>query len=329
MIIRSDHSVLVTGGTGSFGGKFVERLLSFQNPPKRIIIYSRDEFKQSEMRKIFNNHNNLRFFVGDIRDEKRLYKALKNVDYVFHASALKQVDSCEYNPSEAVKTNVLGAMNLIEACIERGVKQVVALSSDKAVNPINLYGATKLVSEKLFIAANAEGAKQTKFSVVRYGNVLGSRGSVVQLFKEQAKNGEITITVPYMTRFWWILDQAVDFVMKVNNKMIGGEIFVPKLKASTISQLAHVVAPGAYVVQTDIRPGEKLHEVLIAPDEVNKTHDLGWCYAVYPSLKYFDMDNRLNNPVGERFSYASNDPDKMWSVSEEDMKDLSQLIERG
>lgn len=311
-MIRSEESVLITGGTGSFGHAMVRALLFYKHPPRRIIIFSRDEYKQMLMARTFNENPHLRFFLGDVRDERRLEKALRGVQYVFHAAALKQVPACEYNPREAVKTNVEGASNVIDAAIEGGVRQVVALSSDKAVNPINLYGATKLVSEKLFIAANALSHKSTRFSVVRYGNVLASRGSVVEVFRERLRAGEaVEVTHPEMTRFWWTLEDAVRFVLTVNSRMIGGEVFLPKIGSSDVMTLVKAIAllEGVQKLEkpqiTGIRPGEKMHEVLVAPDEVGRTHDLGWCYAVYPTLKFFDMDNRVENPVPEYFRYSS------------------------
>lgn len=309
--IRSDESVLITGGTGTFGHAMVRELLSWKHPPKRVIVFSRDEFKQSEMASAFNDNPHLRFFIGDVRDARRVELAFSDVQYVFHAAALKQVPACEYNPREAVRTNVVGAANVIDAAVSCGVRHVVALSSDKAVNPINLYGATKLVAEKLFIAANAMGAKRTHLSVVRYGNVLASRGSVVPVFRGQIRNGNlVTVTDRRMTRFWWTVGEAARFVLEANARMIGGEVFLPKLGSSTVVKLVEALrkiegAEAPSVVETGIRPGEKMHEVLMAPDEVCRTHDLGWCYAVYPALKYFDMDNRVESPVGGGFSYSS------------------------
>lgn len=326
-MIRSEESVLITGGSGSFGHAMVKVLLSYKFPPKRVIIFSRDEYKQMMMARAFNDNPHLRFFLGDVRDVQRLTKALSDVQHVFHAAALKQVPACEYNPREAVKTNVEGASNVIDACIECGVKHVVALSSDKAVNPINLYGATKLVSEKLFIAANALGQKRTRFSVVRYGNVLASRGSVVQTFREQLRAKKpLTITDTRMTRFWWTLQEAAQFVLEVDSRMIGGEVFLPKIGSSTILELAHAVEKleGVKHVESSmvgIRPGEKMHEVLMAPDESCRTHDLGWCYAVYPALKFFDMDNRVENPVEGSFRYNS-------SQSPMNLKALMELLRR-
>jgi len=316
MMIRSEESVLITGGTGSLGHALVSKLLKCKFPPKRIIMYSRDEYKQMKMGEEFGHHPHLRFFLGDVRDRERLTKAMADVQYVFHAAALKQVPACEYNPREAVKTNVEGANNVIDACIYQGVKQVVALSSDKAVNPINLYGATKLVAEKLFISGNAMSGKRTRFSVVRYGNVLASRGSVVETFRECMRKDEpVVITDPKMTRFWWTINEAVQFVLDVNKNMIGGEVFLPKIGSSGIMTLVKAVAAMERVktlkkpIITGIRPGEKMHESLMAPDEVHRTHDLGWAYAIYPSLKFFDMDNRLENKVPSDFVYSSSKED--------------------
>ncbi|MCJ7740476.1 UDP-N-acetylglucosamine 4,6-dehydratase (inverting), partial [Candidatus Microgenomates bacterium] len=256
-------TILVTGGTGSFGKKFTEVLLEKYHP-KKLIIFSRDELKQHEMRVSGFNHPSLRYFIGDIRDKERLNRAFYGVDIVVHAAALKQVPACEYNPIEAVMTNVIGARNVIDAAIDNKVKRIIALSTDKAVNPINLYGATKLVAEKLFIQANAySGDRDIRFSCVRYGNVIGSRGSVIPLFRQQQKNGKITITDSRMTRFWITLEQGVDFVIKCLEKMNGGEIFIPKIPSTNIMNLVKVIAPKSKVRIVGIRPGEKIHEVLI------------------------------------------------------------------
>ena len=311
-MITSADIILITGGTGSFGNALVDKLLSLPSPPNKIIIYSRDELKQYDMANKYENHDTLRFFIGDVRDKERLSKALKGVDTVFHAAALKQVPACEYNPEEAVKTNILGSMNLIDTCIENKVRKVVALSSDKAVHPVNLYGATKLVSEKLFVSANAQGNRETRFVVVRYGNVLASRGSVLQLFKEQLKTGTLTITDPYMTRFWWTLPEAVQFVIDVHIHSTGGEIYVPPIQSTDMGTFAKAVivrygnkSKACNFKITGTRPGEKVHEVLIASDEASRTHDFGWCYIVFPSLKFFSIDTHHQCPVLEQFTYTS------------------------
>jgi len=278
-------TILVTGGTGSFGKFFVKDVLEAWNP-KKIIVFSRDEWKQHEMRCAGFADERIRYFIGDVRDEKRLYRALNGVDIVIHAAAMKQVPACEYNPFEAVKTNILGAQNLINAAIRRRVKKVLALSSDKAVNPINIYGATKLCAEKLFIAANRYSAGKTLFSAVRYGNVIGSRGSVIPLFLEQAKTGKVTVTDPKMTRFWLTLDSAAFLVLIALRDMVGGEIFVPKLDSMEMGKLAEAVAPGCEVEIIGIRPGEKIHETLISREEATRT-------AAYPS--HFVIKEKLDD----------------------------------
>ena len=305
-----DGTILITGGTGSFGQALVDELLK-RHRPYRIIVYSRDEFKQQAMREKFGGYKSdpMRYFLGDVRDVDRLMKAMRGVDYVVHAAALKQVPSCEYNPSEAVKTNVNGTMNVIKASAENGVSKMLLLSSDKAVNPINLYGATKLCAEKLTISANAYYANMTtKFSVVRYGNVLGSRGSCLQTFKEQAKEGTMLITHNDMTRFWWRLEHAVDFVLRVLGNMNGSEIFVPKLGSCSVHQLVDLIRlevnTGANIKITGIRSGEKLHEWLIALDEVSRTNVLGWCYIVYTDMEHY-TPVKVGVPVNNNLSYTS------------------------
>ncbi|QNE69137.1 UDP-N-acetylglucosamine 4,6-dehydratase (inverting) [Fusobacterium polymorphum] len=287
--------VLVTGGTGSFGNKFIERILEEYNPQK-IIIYSRDEFKQDLMKKNFitkygmEKAQKLRFFIGDVRDKERLYRAFNGVDYVIHAAAMKQVPACEYNPFEAIKTNINGAENIIEAAIDRKVKKVIALSTDKAVNPINLYGGTKLVSDKLFISANAySGESGTIFSVVRYGNVAGSRGSVIPFFKQLLEEGktELPITDLKMTRFWMILDDAVDLVLKALNESKGGETFVFKNPSFLITELAKALNPNGTIKEIGIREGEKIHEVMITRDDANYTYDYGDYFIIYPHFEWW------------------------------------------
>ncbi len=278
--------VLITGGTGSFGQEFTKKILT-EYKPRKVIIYSRDEYKQYMMRKKFEAYEEqLRFFLGDIRDRARLYRAFEGVDYVVHAAALKQVPALEYNPTEAVNTNVMGADNIVDAAIDRGVKKVVALSTDKAVNPINLYGATKLVAEKIFIAANAYGGGKVKFSAVRYGNVIGSRGSVIPLFMRLKKEGvkEFTITDERMTRFWITLRQSDDLVMKSLQEAEGGEIFVPKIPSMKIVDLARAIEPNCVFRFTGIRPGEKLHESLVSYDEARNVRIFDGIYVIMPQF---------------------------------------------
>lgn len=290
--------VLVTGGTGSFGHKFVERILE-DCEPQKIIIYSRDEFKQDLMKKNFiakygvEKTKKLRFFIGDVRDKERLYRAFNGVDYVIHAAAMKQVPACEYNPFEAIKTNINGAENIVEAAIDRKVKKVVALSTDKAVNPINLYGGTKLVSDKLFISANAySGEEGTIFSVVRYGNVAGSRGSVIPFFKQLLSQGEteLPVTDIHMTRFWMVLDDAVDLVLKALEESKGGETFVFKNPSFLITELAKALNPNGTIKEVGIREGEKIHEVMITKDDANFTYDYGDYYVIYPNFEWWSTD---------------------------------------
>jgi UDP-N-acetylglucosamine 4,6-dehydratase len=298
-------SVLITGGTGSFGRTFVERVLAKQ-PPKRLIVFSRDELKQSEMAQACS-HECLRFFLGDVRDRSRLMRAFDGVDYVIHAAALKQVPSGEYNPYEVVQTNILGAQNVIDAAIDRGVERIVALSTDKAANPVNLYGATKLCSDKLFIAGNSyAGAHRTRFSVVRYGNVVNSRGSVVPLFRRLRAGGTIPITDRRMTRFWITLEQGVDFVLKCLDIMHGGELFVPKIPSMSIVDLAEVIAPGCRHETVGIRPGEKLHETMVTEDDARRTLEFDDFFLIQPDFPWWD-GTRWNSgkPVADRFRYSS------------------------
>jgi len=279
----TDKVVLVTGGTGSFGKKFVEILLA-QYKPTKVIIFSRDELKQHEMRGSGYDHPNLRYFIGDVRDQLRLRRAMHGVDIVVHAAALKQVPACEYNPMEAIKTNILGSSNVIEAALDAGIKKVMALSTDKAVSPVNLYGATKLAAEKLFVQSNTYAAgRATRFSCVRYGNVVGSRGSVIPTFIKQRQSGKLTITDPRMTRFWLTLEQGVRFVISCTEQMHGGEVFVPKIPSTKIVDLANVIAPDAELEVIGIRPGEKLHEALINEDEARSTIELDEMFVVQPT----------------------------------------------
>lgn len=279
--------ILVTGGTGSFGKKFVDIILK-RYKPERLIIFSRDEFKQSEMTKVFpeKKYPAIRFFLGDIRDKDRLYRAFEDVDYVIHAAALKQVPALEYNPTEAVKTNVIGADNIVDAAIDRGVKKVIALSTDKAVSPINLYGATKLAAEKIFIAANAYGGGRVKFSVVRYGNVVGSRGSVIPFFLKLKEQGvkEFPVTDERMTRFWITLEQSVGLVIKALKESVGGEVFVPVIPSMKIIDLAKAIEPRCRFKIINIRPGEKIHETLISEDEIRNTKKLDGAYVILPQF---------------------------------------------
>ena len=300
-------SVLITGGTGSFGKKFVEIMLR-EYHPERLIIFSRDELKQYEMRRAGIDHSSLRYFIGNVRDVRRLRRALCGVDIIVHAAALKQVPACEYNPFEAVKTNILGAQNIIDASIDSGVQLVMALSSDKAVNPINLYGATKLVAEKLFIQGNSyAGADGTRFSCVRYGNVIGSRGSVIPLFLKQREKETLTITDKRMTRFWITLDQAVHFVIDRLGDMTGGEVFVPRIPSMKIIDLATAIAPEAKLNIIGVRLGEKLHELLVSRNESLYAQGLENMYIIHPSRP----------PTGvHQFKYASNTNDQWLTPAE-------------
>lgn len=303
-----DKTVLVTGGTGSFGKKFIEILLKERNPAK-IIIFSRDELKQHQMRSTKFDHPKLRYFIGDVRDLNRLKRAMEGVNIVVHAAALKQVPACEYNPMEAIKTNIMGSSNVVDAALDTGVEKVLTLSTDKAVNPINLYGATKLAAEKLTIQSNAyAGGRETRFSCVRYGNVVGSRGSVVPLFLQQRKTGKLTITDERMTRFWLSLEQGVSFVTQCIEQMHGGEVFVPKLPSTTIVDLAKAIAPDGEIEVIGIRPGEKLHEVLISEDEARSTVELDEMYVVQPAHSPwfgYEWENK-GKAVEDGFRYASN-----------------------
>lgn len=304
-----DKSILITGGTGSFGQEFVKTVLT-NFKPKRVIVYSRDEWKQSEMQisDIFKNRA-VRFFLGDVRDKNRLELAMRGVDFVIHAAALKQVPAAEYNPHEFIKTNVNGATNVVEAALNAGVKKILALSTDKAVNPVNLYGATKLCSDKVFIAANSyAGGESTICSVVRYGNVVGSRGSVVPIFAKQRKNGEITITNPEMTRFLITLKKGVDFVLECLENMVGGELFVPKIPACSVGEIANVIAPNCKWRMIGLRPGEKMHEVLIPEDEARNVLEFKTHYIIQPIQAFWG--NKIGildgKPCSEDFRYASN-----------------------
>ncbi|MEA4907855.1 MAG: UDP-N-acetylglucosamine 4,6-dehydratase (inverting) [Chloroflexi bacterium] len=313
-----DSVVLITGGTGSFGKKFVEVMLREYQPAK-VIIYSRDELKQHEMRSAGFNHPSLRYFIGDVRDQQRLRRAFNGVDVVIHAAALKQVPACEYNPMEAIKTNILGSSNVIEAALDAGVTRVVALSTDKAVNPVNLYGATKLAAEKLFVQSNAyAGGMATRFSCVRYGNVVGSRGSVVPIFIKQRQSGAITITDERMTRFWISLEQGVRFVIRCVETMHGGEVFVPKIPSMTVADLARAIAPQAQINVIGIRPGEKLHEVLISDDEARTTIELDDMFVVQPAeALWFGREwEKVGQGLPDGFRFASNTNEQWLTVDQ-------------
>lgn len=305
----NDSSILVTGGTGSFGHQFVAMLLK-KYSPKRLIILSRDEMKQWEMAKIYGNDSRIRFFIGDVRDRERLYRALDAVDYVVHAAATKIVPTAEYNPFECVKTNVLGAMHLIDACIDKGVKKVVALSTDKASSPINLYGATKLASDKLFVAGNSyAGSHNTRFAVVRYGNVMGSRGSVIPFFMSIRDRGVVPITDSRMTRFMITLEQGVGLVWHAFEDMEGGEIYVKKIPSMKVTDVARVVCPEAKHEVVGIRPGEKLHEQMIGAEDAPYTFEYEGYYKILPAIHEWSRDaNRIKNgnKVPEGFVYSSN-----------------------
>ncbi|MFJ7732316.1 UDP-N-acetylglucosamine 4,6-dehydratase (inverting) [Lysinibacillus sp. NPDC097231] len=316
-----NKTVLVTGGTGSFGKKFINKILTLD--VKKVIVFSRDEMKQYEMKQEFAD-SRLRFFIGDVRDKERLHRAFDGVDIVIHAAAMKHVDACEYNPFEAVKTNINGAQNIIEAAIDCGVEKVIALSTDKACSPVNLYGATKLASDKLFVAANAYvGEKKTSFSVVRYGNVVGSRGSVVPFFKKIKETGTLPVTDERMTRFWITLEQGVQFVLDNLERMHGGEIFVPKIPSMRVIDLAKAIAPGCNIEIVGIRPGEKLHEAMIMEDDARHTVEFDDYYIIQPefpwwSKKYAEGGKSL--PDG--FAYTS-DNNIEWLTVEQ----LSILLE--
>ena len=312
----SDKAVLVTGGTGSFGQHFVRTVLA-NHKPKRLIIFSRDEVKQYDMAQDFTTEERevLRFFIGDVRDRDRLEMAMREVDIVIHAAALKQIPAAEYNPFECIKTNVHGAENVMQAAIRTGVKQVMALSTDKAASPVNLYGASKLASDKIFVAANnLAGSVGTRFSVVRYGNVLGSRGSVVPVFQQLIAEGAKTLPVtdPRMTRFWITLDQGVDFVLSCLPMMRGGEIFVPKIPSMKVVDMALALAPDLPHEMVGIRPGEKLHEMMITEDDAVSTMELPDRFVIEPSIHLWDWESSAtdgNKPVAEGFRYASNTND--------------------
>jgi UDP-N-acetylglucosamine 4,6-dehydratase len=317
-------NVVITGGTGSFGRRLVATLLE-RYRPKRVVVFSRDELKQFQMRQEYpvERYPNLRFFIGDVRDKERLYRALDGASIVVHAAALKQVPTAEYNPLEAIKTNVLGAANLIDAAIDRNINRVIALSTDKAANPINLYGASKLCADKLFVAANAySGFHKTRFSVVRYGNVVGSRGSVIPYFLAQAPTGCLSITDPRMTRFLITLDRGVEFVLQCLGRMVGGEIFVPKIPSVRVVDLARVIGPDCEHKVIGIRPGEKLHEVLIPEDDARLTLEFDDHFLLQPSHSFWNQKDygARGKPCADGFRYSSDS--NPWWLSEDEIKRL-------
>lgn len=324
----NDAVVLITGGTGSFGKKCTEIILNHYKP-KKLIIFSRDELKQFEMSQLFSHEKypSIRYFIGDVRDKERLYRAFHGVDYIIHAAALKQVPTAEYNPFEAVKTNILGAQNIINVAIDQKVKKVIALSTDKAANPINLYGATKLCSDKLFIAGNSYvGRDDTIFSVVRYGNVVGSRGSVIPFFLKQKETGVLPITDPRMTRFWITLEQGVKFVLDCLERMVGGELFVPKIPSMNIIDIANAIAPECKTEIVGIRPGEKLHEVMIPRDEARNTLEFDNYYVIQPDFRFFArrFKNDGGKPVPEDFEYNSGT--NTWWLTIEELRDMIKTL---
>jgi UDP-N-acetylglucosamine 4,6-dehydratase/5-epimerase len=312
-----NKTVLITGGTGSFGKKFVEIVLEDYRP-RKIIVFSRDELKQHEMRVEGFNDRSLRYFIGDVRDVERLRRAMHGVDIVVHAAALKQVPACEYNPMEAIMTNVMGAKNVIEASLDRNVERVLAMSTDKATAPVNLYGATKLVAEKLFVQANSySGHEGSRFACVRYGNVVGSRGSVVPLFKQQSANGRVTVTDKRMTRFWITLEQGVRFVISCIEQMHGGEVFIPKIPSMNIMDLVATVAPECDVEFVGIRPGEKLHEAMISEDEARQSVELDDRYVILPAHSWWSKNNWVQGQqLPDGFSYSSDSNDQWLTMAE-------------
>lgn len=320
-----NKSILVTGGTGSFGKKFTSVALK-EFRVKKLIIFSRDELKQFEMRSLFpeDKYPQVRYFIGDVRDAKRLHRAFEGVDIVVHAAAMKQVPAAEYNPIEAIRTNIDGAINVIDAALDVGVEHVIALSTDKAANPINLYGATKLCSDKLFVSSNAyAGFKKTRFSVVRYGNVVGSRGSVVPFFLKMKETGRLPITDQRMTRFWITLEQGVRFVIESLGRMHGGEVFVPKIPSMNIMDLARAVAPKCNVEIVGIRPGEKLHEVMVPEDDARRTLEFDRYFIIQPEHSYWDVKNTPHGagaPCPDGFRYSS-DTNKNW-LSVKELEDI-------
>jgi UDP-N-acetylglucosamine 4,6-dehydratase len=332
--VFTDKSILITGGTGSFGKRFITHILA-NYQPKKIIIYSRDELKQFEMQQVYS-HKCMRYFLGDVRDRERLISAMRDVDYVIHAAALKQVPAAEYNPNECIKTNINGAQNVIDAAISANVKRVIALSTDKAANPVNLYGATKLASDKLFVAANnISGARGPRFSVVRYGNVVGSRGSVVPFYRNLLQRGckALPLTHEEMTRFWITLDQGVDFVIKDFQRMQGGEIFVPKIPSIRITDLIEAMSGHKDYELVGIRPGEKLHEVMVPEEMAHHSYEFDDHYVITPAITFFDKSiDYAKNKIGEvgklvtnKFEYHSGTNPHFLSVKE--LKALDKVTE--
>ena len=324
-MLFKDCTILVTGGTGSFGQKFVEMTLK-RYKPKKVIIFSRDEMKQWEMSKLFNNDSRVRFFIGDVRDKARLHRALNGVDFVVHAAATKIVPTAEYNPFECIKTNINGAMNIFDTCIDQGVKRVVALSTDKASSPINLYGASKLASDKLFVASNSSyaGGHKTRFAVARYGNVIGSRGSVIPFFMSLKDYGEIPITDKRMTRFMITLEEGVKLIWQALNEMIGGEIFVKKIPSMKVTDMAKAVNPDARQIEVGIRPGEKLHEQMIGEEDALYTYEYNSYFKILPSINNWSKDpKRIGSGalVDSSFRYSS-DNNSEWM----DIKTLQDWI---
>ena len=329
----NDKSILITGGTGSFGKKFIKTVLA-RYKPRRVIVYSRDELKQFEMQQEFNDPA-MRYFIGDVRDAQRLVQAMRGVDFVVHAAALKQVPAAEYNPMECIKTNIHGAENVINAALENNIEKVIALSTDKAANPINLYGATKLVSDKLFVAANnIAGGHQTRFAVVRYGNVVGSRGSVVPFFKKLIADGarDLPITDARMTRFWITLQDGVDLVFKSFKRMYGGEIFVPKIPSARMTDLAAAMAPDLPTRIIGIRPGEKLHEIMCPADNAHQTLEFDDHFVICPAITFtVQVDYKINaigeagKPVEENFEYSSGTNPHFLTVAE--LQELDRIYE--
>ena len=320
-MLLDGKTILITGGTGSFGKCFTRYVMEHSNP-KKVIIYSRDEFKQWMMENEFKEYaDKLRFFIGDVRDQERLRRAFEGVDYVIHAAALKQVPACEYNPNEAIKTNIHGAMNIIEPALDTNVKKVVALSTDKAVNPVNLYGGTKLVSDKLFIAANAYvGNKDINFSIVRYGNVAGSRGSIIPFFRKLIADGqtELPITDLRMTRFWISLEQGVQLVIKALEEAKGGETFISKIPSFKITDLAEAMLPGCGIKEIGIRPGEKLHEIMVTTEDSFTTYEYKKHFIVYPQMTWNNKQqpDMSGHKVAEGFSYSSDNNTEWLSVEQ-------------
>ena len=321
MAYLKGKSVLITGGTGSFGKAFVQRLLK-DDEIKKLVIFSRDELKQFEMAEKISSPK-LRYFLGDVRDYQRLIQATDGIDVIIHAAAMKQIPASEYNPMEAIKTNVIGAENIVNAAIANGIKKVVALSTDKAANPANLYGATKLCSDKLMIAGNIlAGSHETKFACVRYGNVLGSRGSVIPFFLDKAKEGSLPITDERMTRFWLTIENGVQFVLDSLERMYGGEIFVPKIPSFKVMDVARVVCPGIPTKIIGIRPGEKLHEVMITEDDSNSTYEFDDYFAILsPALLLSGVYSKIGKKVEEGFKFSS-DNNKVWHTDESFLKVL-------